>query len=245
MHPDLGHIDYRPWSLLPRCREVQGGGPRGSGAARQHDRNGDSQARRSATRLAPSPGRRPRSAVCSSRRCAGCWPGPPRPQWPARCSASGTSGRPPRRWPPTSWRPAAAPGLPRSPPPRPGPWRRTRCCPSCGNALAAWPRRCCCTWPPTTRRRWQVPSPSRRPDGVDPAQQGCRGRDPGLGAPGAGCGGPLPWPAACQHRVASRRPARQSHCGGGCALAGGVHDSVMHARASISSESGRRSGSAR
>ena len=65
----------------------------------------------------------------SRRRCAGCWPSPRRPAWPARPSACGTSARPPRRWPPTGSRPAAAPGWPRSPPSRPGPRRRARCCP--------------------------------------------------------------------------------------------------------------------
>ena len=31
--------------------------------------------------------------------------------------------------------------------------------PCCGNAPAAWPRRSCCTWPPTARPRWPAPWP--------------------------------------------------------------------------------------
>ena len=47
---------------------------------------------------------------CSRPHCAGCWPSPRRPRWAARCSACGTSVRPPRRWPSTGSRPAGAPG---------------------------------------------------------------------------------------------------------------------------------------
>ena len=44
---------------------------------------------------------------------------------------------------------------------RRGPRRRARCCPCCGHARAAWPRRCWCTWPPTARPRWPAPWPAR------------------------------------------------------------------------------------
>ena len=40
---------------------------------------------------------------------------------------------------------------------RPGRPGRARCCRCCGNGLGAWPRRCCCTWPPTARGRWHTP----------------------------------------------------------------------------------------
>jgi len=40
------------------------------------------------------------------------------------------------------------------------PPRAARCSPGCGPARAAWPRPCCCTWPPTASAPW---SPGRPP----------------------------------------------------------------------------------
>jgi len=37
---------------------------------------------------------------------------------------------------------------------------RARCCPCCGNILGTWPRRYCCTWPPTARPAGQCPGPA-------------------------------------------------------------------------------------
>ena len=54
---------------------------------------------------------------------------------------------------------AGARGLPRSLAWWLGRRGRARCCRCCGNAPAAWPRRCCCTWPPTARGRWPAPWP--------------------------------------------------------------------------------------
>ena len=41
----------------------------------------------------------------------------------------------------------------------------------CGNGPAAWPRRCCCTWPPTARGRWPAPWPDLPTTGRGQASQ--------------------------------------------------------------------------
>ena len=89
------------------------------------------------------------------------------PRWAARCSACGISARRPRRWRSTGSRPAGARGSPRSLAWWPGRRGRARCCRCCGDVLGAWPRRCCCTWPPTARVRWPAPWPVLVSEGLD------------------------------------------------------------------------------